>query len=391
MLRVGLFCESFLPVIDGVGRVVHAYARHLEGMGHEVTVAAPRYAASRRVDSRLKLVAWRSFAVPRAPLYRTGIAALDLRYRMRMGKIGMDIVHAHSPFSAGAAAHSAARRQGVPLVYTFHTKFYEDFYKATRSRVFARAAASHVARYMRRCDEVWAVSEGAVKTIREYGFTGPVRVMPNGSDLRAPKAAAALIAAERFGLRGSPVLMYAGHLDWKKNILLILQACALLKGEGHAFQLVLAGQGKDGEAIRRMAGELGFENSLVMTGHLTDTAMLDGLYRHAALFVFPSLYDTSGLVVREAAVMGTPSVLIRGSSAAEGIRHGVNGFLCDNSPRSLARVIGGALSDPDKLAFAGRGARETIPLAWDGVIGNVERQYERIIAQYRMKRFAARA
>lgn len=385
MLRVGLFCESFLPVIDGVGRVVHAYARYLEGMGHEVTVASPLYSTGRRVEGRLRLVAWRSFTVPRARLYRTGIPLLDAGYRKRIGKIGMDIVHAHSPFSAGSAARNVARRLDVPLVFTFHTKFYEDFYKATRSRAFARAAALYVARYMRRCDEVWAVSEGSVKVIREYGFMGPVRVMPNGADLRAPRPGAGQNAAERFGLARAPVLLYAGHLDWKKNILLILQACALLKGEGLAFQLALAGQGKDEAAIRRKAEELGLVDNLVMTGHLTDTALLDSLYQSAALFVFPSLYDTSGMVVREAAVMGTPSVLIRGSSAAEGISDGHNGFLCEDSAESLARVIRGALSNPEKLAAAGRSARETIPLAWDTVIKDVQRQYERVIAEYREK------
>ncbi len=385
MLRVGLFCESFLPVIDGVGRVVHAYARYLDGMGHEVTVAAPLYAAGRRVEGRYRLVAWRSFTVPRARLYRTGIPVLDTGYRKRIRKIDMDIVHAHSPFSAGSAARSVARRLGVPLVFTFHTKFYEDFYKATRSRAFARAAALYVARFMRRCDEVWAVSEGAVKVIREYGFLGPVRVMPNGADLRVQDPGAARTSAERFGLGPAPVLLYAGHLDWKKNILLILQACAQLKEEKLPYQLVMAGQGKDGEAIRRKAEELGLGERLVFTGHLTDNALLDGLYQSAALFIFPSLYDTSGMVVREAAVMGTPSVLIRGSGAAEGIVDGRNGFLCENSADSLARAIASALSDPDRLAAAGRGARESIPLAWESVIQDVVKQYGRVIAQYKEK------
>ncbi len=383
-LKVGLFCESFLPVIDGVGRVVHAYARVLEEKGHEVTVAAPTYGGARGAGP-FRLVDWRSFTVPRARLYRIGVSALDAGYRRRIRTVGMDIVHAHSPFSAGSAARAAARRLKVPLVYTFHSKFSEDFYKATRSRALAKAAERYVGRFMRRCDEVWAVSEGAVKVIREYGFPGPVRVMPNGADLRSPVPGAADAAAERFGLGDLPVLLYAGHLDWKKNLLLILRAASLLRGQGMAFRLVLAGQGKDREAVRRKASELGLGETLLMTGHLTDTALLDGLYQRAALFVFPSLYDTSGMVVREAAVMGTPSVLIRGSDAAEGIRDGYNGFLCENSPESLARVLMDALSDPERLRVIGRSARETIPLPWNAVMDDVLRQYGRIIAEYRAK------
>ena len=39
-----------------------------------------------------------------------------------------------------------------------------------------------------------------------------------------------------------------------------------------------------------------------------DASLLDGLYARASLFAFPSLYDVAPMVVREAAVMGTPSV-----------------------------------------------------------------------------------
>ena len=386
MLRVGLFCESFLPVIDGVGRVVHAYARFLNRMGHEVTVAVPRYGASPRGEEPFRLVDWRSFTVPRAPLYRIGVSALDASYRKRIRKIEMDIVHAHSPFSAGTAARHAARRLGVPLVFTFHSKFSDDFYMATRSRTLAKAAGRYVGLFMRSCDEVWAVSEGSVNVIREYGFKGPVRVMLNGADLRSPNPRAAETAAKRFGLGDAPVLFYAGHLEWKKNLLLILRAAAMLKGQGLRFQLVLAGQGKDRGAVLDKASELGLQETLLLTGHLTDTALLDGLYQRASLFVFPSLYDTSGMVVREAAVMGTPSVLIRGSNAAEGIQDRLNGFLCEDSPESLAQAIRDALASPERLKEIGRNASETIPLAWEGVMEDVVKQYERVIREYRVKR-----
>ena len=43
MLRIGQFTDTFLPVVDGVGRVVQAYAETLSSMGHQVTVVAPMY------------------------------------------------------------------------------------------------------------------------------------------------------------------------------------------------------------------------------------------------------------------------------------------------------------------------------------------------------------
>lgn len=43
MLKIGQFSDTFLPVVDGVGRVVQAYAETLTAMGHQVTVVAPMY------------------------------------------------------------------------------------------------------------------------------------------------------------------------------------------------------------------------------------------------------------------------------------------------------------------------------------------------------------
>lgn len=385
MMRIGLFSESFLPIIDGVGRVVYAYAHTLSKMGHQITVSAPLMDTGNRGGYPFQLVDWKSFPVPRAGQYKMGIAALDVNYTKRMDMIKLDIVHAHSPFSAGSAARRAARQMKVPLVYTFHSKFYDDFYIATKSTALARLAANYVVRFAQRCDEVWAVSESAARVIKEYGFSGPVRVMPNGADIRVADPRAAGLAAEHFGLAGAPYLLYAGQLDWKKNLLLIIQSAALLKEQGTIFKLVFAGQGKDREAIRQKADELGLGDSLVFAGHLTDVALLDGLYQGASLFVFPSLYDTAGLVVREAAVMGTPSVLIRDSDAADGITQGYNGYLCVDDPVDLCRVLGEALSQPEELARIGRQARETLPLAWEGVMQDVVRQYERICSSSRVR------
>ena len=78
--------------------------------------------------------------------------------------------------------------------------------------------------------------------------------------------------------------------------------------------------------------------------------------------------------------MGTPSVMVRGSTAAEIIRHGENGLLCENDPKDLARVITEALKDPDGLQEIGSRARDTIPVPWSKVLETAVERYERLIA-----------
>ena len=138
---------------------------------------------------------------------------------------------------------------------------------------------------------------------------------------------------------GEWVLLYVGQMNWKKNILHILEACAQLQQEGLRFRLVMTGQGPDQAAIQAKASELGLEARTVFTGHILDAGLLRGLYQLADLFVFPSVYDTSSLVLREAAALGTPAVVTLDSCPAEVVRHGENGFLAENTSQDLARVI----------------------------------------------------
>ena len=72
--------------------------------------------------------------------------------------------------------------------------------------------------------------------------------------------------------------------------------------------------------------------------------------------------------------------MVQGSTAAEIIRDGENGFLCENDPKDLARVIAGILDDPEKRDRVGQAARETIPIPWSTVMETVVERYERLVA-----------
>jgi glycosyltransferase involved in cell wall biosynthesis len=163
-------------------------------------------------------------------------------------------------------------------------------------------------------------------------------------------------------------------MNWKKNIQRILEGCACYAQNGKSFTLALAGQGPDVNSIQQKVDELGLTERVRFTGHITNEEDLYGLYEVADLFVFPSLYDTSGMVVREAAAMGTPSVVVRGCATAEPILDRENGFLCEDTTQSLCDVIDLALSDSAMTSKIGQSARKTIYLSWDEIAtASVER------------------
>ena len=66
----------------------------------------------------------------------------------------------------------------------------------------------------------------------------------------------------------------------------------------------------------------------------------------------------------EAAAFGVPSLLIRGSAAAEGVEDGVNGFLAGSSVQAYAAKLRQVIAHPDAVARAGAGARQSLYRSW---------------------------
>ncbi len=374
-MLIGQFCESYPPTIDGVGRVMLSYCQQLSALGHRTLYIAPENPGQAKPDNCETLL-YRGVHVP-GEVYRAGIPAWDGAYRRTVHAMKFDILHTHSPFFVGAEARRLARRDRIPLVATFHSKYYDDFLKATHSKHIARAVVAYIARFYETCDEVWAVNEQTGDVLKSYGYRGSPVVMPNGTDLFTVTPEGKRAAFLQYQIpEGVPVLIFAGQQNLKKNPDSVLRACALLKAQGQKTFLIMVGTGPDLGKIKALARELSLERDVLFTGFLSERELLMALYERADLMVFPSLYDNAPMVVREAAAMGTPALLIEGSCSAEGIVHGENGYLCVNTPEAIAAGIAQALPTAQAVGLQ---ARETIPIPWDRLMLTVEARYRTLI------------
>jgi 1,2-diacylglycerol 3-alpha-glucosyltransferase len=383
-MHIAQCSDSFIPVVDGVGRVAYQYSCSLAQVGHECYVITPLQDAGYRGSYPFEILDFLSIQVPKAPQYQTGIALLDRHYVERVSMIKLDIIHVHSPGPSGMEGLRLADKLNIPVVGTFHSKYQEDFRRVTHNDALASLGSRFVTQFYERCDEVWTVSTDAAATLRSYGYKNDVTVVQNGTEMRLPSLELEASARERFVLGEEPILLYVGQIDFKKNLPLIIEAAALLKKHRHAFQLVFAGQGQDKKRLAKLAAEQGLDQ-VVFTGHISDRSLLDGLYMAASVFVFPSLYDTAGLVVREAAVMGTPSIVVENTAPAEVVTDGVNGLICSNTPESLCGALERYLfgMNEDERAAIREQAQRSIPLPWETVMAEVEARYKAIIAQGR--------
>ncbi|MBR2675554.1 MAG: glycosyltransferase [Solobacterium sp.] len=380
-MKIGEFSDAFLPVVDGVGRVVYSYCDHIARTGNQCTAVVPLTKMGYRGRFPFEIIDYYCAPLPGQPQYSVGAPIIDEHYRQHLNMTDFDIVHVHSPFIAGNEGIRYARKHDIPIVGTFHSKYYDDFLQISHSRIIAGISTDVIVTdFFNKCDEVWTLTDNSAKTLQSYGCKRPIFLMPNGMDKRTVLPSQKEDAVSAFHLRTDVLtLLYVGQLNWKKNIRLILEACSKLENDGTDFQLVLAGQGPHQAEIESLCNQLGIKDSTVFTGHIHDVKLLDGLYLAADLFVFPSVYDTFSMVIREAANAGTPSVAVRNSAASECIQDQINGLLCSEDAEDLYQTIHEAIQDRSFLKQLGKAASETIPIEWSVIIEKVLDRYQFLI------------
>ena len=379
-LTLGQFNDSFPPIMDGVANVVRNYAYWLEkkyGRCYVITPYVPNYNDSEDFD----VLRYASLPVPGRYPYRAGIPYPNHEVKNKLINIPFDLVHAHSPFSAGQIALRVAKQRKIPLVASFHTKFYDDFLVAVKSKTLARAMTDYVVKFYQKADIVWTLNQETKNTLFSYGYKGIIDIVPPGIDFSAnfDENTAESILRKPLEKDGRFEFLYVGQQVWHKNLKLIIEALKLLKEWGINFRMTMTGEGRDLIEIKELVHQLNLTEQFRFTGKISSREKLQEIYRSAHLFLFPSVYDTFGLVVCEAASAGCPSLLIKNSSASGIITEGYNGLLAESNSNSYALAIKNAVSDLENLINIGNNAAKTLTRSWESAIDEVTLRYKEII------------
>ncbi len=388
-LKVGLLNDSFPPMIDGVAATTKAYADVITENYGEAVVIVPKYP---NVTDNYKFKVYRYHSVPSDRMigYRAG-NPFSPKIVSKLRSENMDLLHVHCPFASGLMARviCSSKKSKVPMVFTYHTKFNTDIKTRVKFRQIQRIAHRFVQSNINHMDEVWVVSESAAEDLKEFGYRGKYRVMRNGTDFKKGKSPQIDIdEIDRiYRLKEDElVFLFVGRMMWYKNLKIIVDALKILKDKGVKFRMFFVGDGNDRPAVEKYAEQLGLKENTVFTGAICDRDKLRDYYSRTDLFLFPSTYDTCGLVVMEAAACDCPSVLIRNSCAAETIEDGVTGFLCEENAQSCADAVQSAISDMDNLRRVGLNAAEKVYFSWEDSIAAAYKRYEEIIRIHRSKK-----
>ena len=384
-MKVCLLNDSFPPIIDGVANTIMNYAEILsEEFGDDAVVATPRYPDVDYTGYPYKVVSYQSLDTTSLTYgYRTGnpfsTEAMD-----ELTAFSPDIIHTHCPMISGVMARLLRDQIDVPLVFTYHTKFDIDIARAVKTKALQKEGIKIVVDNISACDEVWTVSRGAGENLRSLGYEGEFRVVNNGVDFDKGRVDDQIVreVTKDYDLpEGIPVYLFVGRLMTYKGLPIILDALHVLDQNGQDFRMIFVGSGADEDQMKEKTVEYGISSKVFFTGAIHDRLALRAWNTRADLFLFPSTYDTNGIVVREAAACGLAAVLVKNSCAAEGITDGRNGYMIEENAESMAQLLMNLGSDLEAMRSVGQRAMDEIYISWSDAVHIARGYYEELISR----------
>lgn len=382
----GIFNDSFPPILDGVTLTVQNYVYWLSQKGKTPCVVTPWN--PEHSEYPYEVIRYFSLPIMNRKPYRYGYPKLDPFIWKRLRNTRFSLVHAHCPFSSGRLGVYVKKKQNVPLIGTFHSKYRQDLEHSFRNAPWCvPIIMKRILDFFNACDEVWIPQAYVEDTIREYGYKGKLSVVENGNDfasmvtgdLRAYKNE----ARKKIGINDDEIaLLFVGQHIHEKGVDTILDSLDLLD-RNVKYKMNFIGTGYAFDDMKRRIDNSGLSDRVTLHGVIRDRKTLSEYYAGSDLFLFPSFYDNAPLVVREAAAMGTPSILLKGSTAAEVINDGKNGFLVNKDSEDFRQLISCLSADREQLREVGQEARNTLVRSWEDVVDEVSDRYRVIINSYK--------
>jgi glycosyltransferase involved in cell wall biosynthesis len=328
---------------------------------HGVSVSVP---GLRRMPAKLRKIWWE----------QSGIVTAARR-------ASVDIVHV--PYFA------APMRKPVPFVITIHDAIplvLKDYAGGQMTRAYTRV----VGRAARGAQLILTDSRHAASDVSRYLDIPPDRIVPillaAGEEFTPANGAAdeERIAAmrQRLGLL-RPFVLNVGGFDRRKNLAALVEGYALARPDfSEDIDLVIVGSAHSDNSglypdIRPLIDRLGLNDSVRLTGFVSEQDKLD-LYRAAAVFVYPSVYEGFGLNPLEAMACGTPVICSNRASLPEVV--GAGGISIDPTADEIARALVTVLNDRDvQAALRQRGLQQAATMSWEATAEQAVAAYKRVL------------
>jgi glycosyltransferase involved in cell wall biosynthesis len=337
-VQVCLVYDCLYPYTVGGGeRWLRALAERLAREGHGVTYLTLRQWEEGETPSvpGVEVVA----VGPRAELYVDGRRRIGPALRFGLGVFrhlrrhgdSYDIVHcASTPFFSLLAAGLARRgryRLLVDWLEVWTLRYWREYVGGLRGTI-----AWAIQRLATRVGErAFCYSRLHAERLRREGFHGSIDVVGvYAGPLERPEPQPA-----------DPLVVFVGRHIPEKGVLALPPALAAAREMIPELRGEILGDGPLRSDVERLVAELGLGDVVAVRGFVGEEHRRSAVQR-ALCVASPSTREGYGLVVIEAAALGTPSVVVDGpdNASLELVEDGVNGVVASSvSPAELAAAV----------------------------------------------------
>ena len=238
------------------------------------------------------------------------------------------------------------------------------------------------------CQRIIASTEREKEYLIRYYGASPeaIHVTPCGVNLELFRSIEKEIARNYLGFNGDEIILFVGRIVPIKGIDKLLKAMTYLEKRERTKLVVIGGDEHCKDEVDRLKAltkRLNIDDSVNFLG-LVEQEELPYFYSAADLCVFPSYYESFGLVALESLACGTPVVATRVGGIEGIIREGETGYVVkDNAPDRLADKIALMLSMSKAKSEAIESIRASVSqYSWANIAEAMALEYDALLSKY---------
>ncbi|HTG63297.1 MAG TPA: glycosyltransferase family 1 protein, partial [Sphingomicrobium sp.] len=288
-------------------------------------------------------------------------------------------VHVAAPDIVAHRAVTWARKRGIPVVSSVHTRFdtYLQYYGLESLEPVVRAITR---RYYRRCDAIVVPAESTAAILRAQRMNRDISIWARGVDRDQfnPERRSMRWRREQGFADEDMVVSFLGRLVLEKGLDVFSDAIDGARSKGAKLRVLAIGDGPARDYFEQRLPDAIFTGELTGTGLATALASSD-------VFLNPSITETFGNVTLEAMACGLPVVAAAASGARSLVQDGVTGRLTTPGDiDAFAAALVEYQRDPELRSRHGEaGLAFARTMDWDEINAAVMRVYERVIERRR--------
>ena len=349
-MRIGIFTESYPPLVNGISTSTIMLQRSLEKQGHKVfiiTVGDTKKYSLEENDTILRLP---SMNIPHLYDYKF-TSVYPIKAINIIKNMNLDIIHTNLEFTIGMFARIVSVQLDLPLVHTYHTKWEDYTHYVTKNNkvldILSKEAVKYISVFFgdKTATELIVPSKKIYDLFKDkYKVQKNIHIVPSGIDTYK-------FYKENFSQRDINrlkrclnikrkdfVILTVSRLAQEKSVDKVIKNHKTLVEKYPNMKLLIVGDGPDIDKLKKLSNDLNISNNVIFTGKvLYDKVPL--YYQLGDIFTTASTTETQGLTVIEAISASLPVVGIEDESFKNSIINDLSGYTYKTDKEYISSII----------------------------------------------------